>query len=183
MERTHWARVGRPVVLAIGAMLALATGSDAKLSSTLAPATAHIGDVVTLTTAPDSAGVSQGGQPVPVYLLPGTTDPDNTACQQTGARLLGALAWDAAGVGTLSFRVPAVTLGKHVVAVLAPNAQPGCWPEATLTILAAAPPATDTSGPVSDSPEPGPLAVCLLAGIAGAALLRRRVDRPTAPTR
>ena len=177
MVRSIWIRVVGAVVLASLSVLVLAAGVEAKLSATLSASTAHSGDTVSLTTAPNSEGVSQGGQPVRVYLLPGTTDPTNSTCQDKSARLLGTLSWNAAtGVGTLSFRVPAVPPGDHLVAVLAPNAQPGCWPEATLTVVAAPPP-TGTAGTVPAPVDRGWLLIWVSAGLVGATLVLVRLDR------
>ncbi len=177
MVRSVGVRVVGAVVLASLIVLVLAAGVEAKLSATLSASTAHSGDTVSLTTAPDSAGVSQGGQPVRAYLLPGTTDPTNSACQDKSARLLGTLSWNAtSGVGTLSFLVPAVPPGDHLVEVLAPNAQPGCWPEATLTVVAAPPP-TDTVGTVPAPIDRGWLLLCVSAGLVGATLVLVRLDR------
>jgi hypothetical protein len=136
------------LVLALLVLVITAGGVSAKLSATLSTDQAQPGDIVTLTTAPNSEGVSQGGQRVQVYLLAGATDPDNLSCQRAGATLLGSLSWDlASGIGTLAFKVPDVPPGSHFIEVLAPNAYPGCWPEAMLTIVAAAPPATDAAEP------------------------------------
>jgi hypothetical protein len=66
---------------------------------------------VTLTTGSDSESVSQGGQPVPVYLLAVGTDASDTSCplrdeasaKVAGATLLGTLTWDhATGVVRLA---------------------------------------------------------------------------------
>jgi hypothetical protein len=121
-----------------------------------------------------------------VYLLAGTTAGANSGCvpnfwdapsaKAAGAILLGSLAWvDSTGVGTLAFKVPGVPAGSHPIAVLAPNASPGCWPEATLTVLPAAPPTTATP----DRPVTTPIAwLSLIAGGVAALVsgiwLRRR---------
>jgi hypothetical protein len=155
-------RVVGSLLVATLLLVITAAGVSAKLDSTLSPARAQPGDIVTLTTGPNSEGVSQGGQAVPVYLLAGTSSGANWNCvpnfwdaasaKVAGATLLGSLSWDhATGVGTLAFRVPGVSPGSHAIAVLAPNASPGCWPEATLTVVAATPPATDT---VESAPAP-----------------------------
>lgn len=141
------------LLLALLVLVITAGGVSAKLSATLSTDHAQPGVIVTLTTAPNSEGVSQGGQPVQVYLLAGATDPDNLSCQRAGATLLGSLSWDhATGIGTLTFKVPDVPPGSHFIEVLAPNAYPGCWPEAMLTIVAPVPPATDAaeSAPTAD---------------------------------
>jgi hypothetical protein len=178
MVRSVGVRVVGAVVLASLIVLVLAAGAEAKLGATLSASTAHSGDTITLTTAPNSQGVTQGGQPVRVYLLPGTTDPTNTSCQEKSARLLGTLTWNAAtGVGTLSFRVPAVPPGDHLVEVLAPNAYPGCWPEATLTVVAPALPPTDTLGTVPAPVDRGWLLMCISAGLVGATLVLVRLNR------
>ncbi len=157
--------------------MAVAGGADAKLSATLSASTARSGDTISLTTAGNSDGVTQGGQPVRVYLLPGTTDPTNTACQDSSARLLGTLAWNAAtGAGTLSFLVPAVPPGDHLVEVLAPNAYPGCWPEATLTVVASALPPTDMAETVPAPVDDGWLLI-LSACLVGATLVLVRLNR------
>jgi hypothetical protein len=178
MVRSVGVRVVGAVVLAVMIVLVLATGVEAKLSAMLSASTARSGDTISLTTAANSEGVTQGGQPVRVYLLPGTTDPTNTACQDKSARLLGTLTWNAAtGVGTLSFRVPAVPPGDHLVAVLAPNAYPGCWPEATLTVVASVMPPTDTVGTVPAPVDRGWLLICVFAGLVGAAIVLVRLNR------
>ena len=178
MVRSVGIRVVGAVVLASLIVLVLAAGVEAKLGATLSATMAHSGDTISLTTAPNSEGVTQGGQPVRVYLLPGTTDPTNTACLDTSARLLGTLTWNAAtGVGTLSFLVPAVPPGDHVVEVLGPNASPGCWPEAILTVVASALPPTDTVGTVPAPVDHGWLLICISAGLVGATLVIVRLNR------
>jgi hypothetical protein len=149
-------RITSGLLLAIAMMILTTASVSAKLDATLSVAEARPGDIVTLMTGPNSEGVSQGGQAVPVYLLAETSsgatpncDPnfwDEASAKVAGATLLGSLSWDhTTGIGTLSFKVPAVPAGSHPIAVLAPNASPGCWPEATLTVLAAAPLATGTA--------------------------------------
>lgn len=139
------------VLVAIGLAVITTGGATAKLDSTLSAAQAGPGDTVALTTGSNSEGVSQGGQPVPVYMFAGRSDQppwncsfwDAPSAKAAGATLLGSLTWDhATGVGRLAFKVPDVPQGSYAIAVLAPNASPGCWPEATLTV-AAKPPATD----------------------------------------
>jgi len=121
---------------------------------------------------------------VPVYLLV-AIDPsmgpafcnfwDATSAKNAGAVLVGSLSWDdTTGVGRLSFKIPGVPPGSHPIAVLAPNASPGCWPEATLTVLPRAQPATDTT---SLMPATQLLGLSLIAGGVGALVLgiwRRR---------
>jgi hypothetical protein len=147
-------RIGNGLLLAIATMILTTASANAKLDATLSVPQAQPGDIVTLTTGPNSEGVSQGGQLVPVYLLAVTTAGANWNCapnfwdsasaKAAGATLLGALSWDhSTGVGMLAFKVPGVPAGTHTIAVLAPNASPGCWPEATLTVITT-PPATDT---------------------------------------
>jgi hypothetical protein len=152
-------RLGASLLLAIAATILTTAGVAAKLDATLSATEARAGDIVTLTTSPDSQGVSQGGQLVPVYVLV-AIDPsmgpafcnfwDATSAKNAGAVLVGSLSWDdTTGVGRLSFKIPGVPPGSHPIAVLAPNASPGCWPEATLTVLPTAQPATDTTSPLS----------------------------------
>ena len=170
-------------VAAAAALVALfglvsASGVEAKLGATLSASTASIGDPVTLTSAPNSYGVTQGGQAVTAYMLPGTTDPSNTACQATSAKLLGTLGWNqTTGVGTLAFRVPAMSAGDHLVEVLLPNAFPGCFPEATLTVLATTLPATDAAPPASAPGDSGWLLLCITTGVIGAAMTLLRPQR------
>jgi hypothetical protein len=166
-------------------MILTTASVSAKLDATLSATEARPGDVVTLTTGPNSQGVSQGGQLVPVYLLVAVDTSlgpafcnlwDAPSAKVAGAILLGSLSWDdTTGVGTLSFRVPGVPPGSHPIAVLAPNASPGCWPEATLTVLPPAAPATDTSNPTATQLSwLGLIAGGVGALVAGIWLRRRR---------
>lgn len=150
--RTLTHRAAGSLVLALLLLVITAASVSAKLDATVSPDRARPGDTVTLTTGSASEGVSQGGQPVPMYLLAGIDDRlydscpfyDAPSAKAAGATLLGFLSWDhTTGVGTLAFRVPDVPPGSHAIAVLAPNASPGCWPEAILTVIA--PPAADLS--------------------------------------
>jgi hypothetical protein len=177
----------RSLLLAMVLLLITAASVSAKLDAALSPDEARPGDIVTLTTGPGSEGVSQGGQPVPVYLLAGSGAGSNNSCpfwdeasaKAAGATLLGSLSWDhATGVGTLAFKVPGVPPGSHTIAVLAPNASPGCWPEATLTVVAAALPAIDRAVPTRAADLPW-LVVAAAAGIGalvGGLWLRRRAS-------
>ena len=175
---TH--RAVSSLLLATLLLAVTAAGVSAKLDATLSPDRARPGDRVTMTTGAGSEGVSQGGQPVPVYLLPGVGGGSTGSCEGPGSTLLGLVSWDhATGVGKLAFRVPAVRAAGYTVAVQAPNASPGCWPEATLTVVAALP-ATDTAEPprAANLPWLVVAAAALVGALAGGLWAGRRASVP-----
>jgi len=180
------------LLLAMLLLVMTAASVSAKLDATLSPVQARPGDIVTLTTGPGSEGVSQGvvtgdpRQPVPVYLL-AATDASNQSCPfwdaasatGAGATLLGSLAWDhATGVGTLAFKVPDVPPGSHAIAVLAPNASPGCWPEAMLTVVGAAVPDAANHPPAADLRWLVLVAAAGIGALVGGLWRRRRASLP-----